>query len=498
VALDPFSETANRDLMRHLVGSGDRPAALTVYARLAERLQHELSVLPSRETRALAREIRMAAEDDEAADDAAILPGAIARAAVTATRAGAHGEAAALYERAAHLVDANVTSALRYRCELLVELAQSRLRAGEPHRVREPALEAAEVARRIGDAGLLADAVLVLCSVPFFPGEDPVDVAAVALLREALELTPPSDAADRARLLARLAREVYFVAAAGEVEELSAQACSLARDSGDGGALAAALDSAHLARAGVGETSERLALVEEMIAAAARADAPELLLRAHVLRGVNLLELGDLESVGAEADRLERLSAELRRPAFRWWPSLWRAARAIGEDRFEAGGALADEALAFGSAQFGEAAALEHRAQRLCLVWKNGALAEHIEEVAALADRYDGLPALRCALALAFAQAGRVADARALVGELAGSDFARLRRDAGWLIAAALLADACATLGERETGTALRTTLGPYADRHAVSAHGSIWLGPVSATLSRLDDATGGRVGASA
>ena len=57
-SLDPFSEEAARLVMRRLVESGDRSAALLAYDRLCERLRRELSIGPSHETRELARLLR--------------------------------------------------------------------------------------------------------------------------------------------------------------------------------------------------------------------------------------------------------------------------------------------------------------------------------------------------------------------------------------------------------------------------------------------------------
>lgn len=61
VALDPLDEEAARALIRRLAGAGDVPAALGVYARLAERLRGELGIAPSGETRDSAQRLRAAA-----------------------------------------------------------------------------------------------------------------------------------------------------------------------------------------------------------------------------------------------------------------------------------------------------------------------------------------------------------------------------------------------------------------------------------------------------
>ena len=55
---DPLSEEAAQRLMRKLTEAGDRAAAMSEYVRLEHRLQRELSVAPSRQTRRLLAEIR--------------------------------------------------------------------------------------------------------------------------------------------------------------------------------------------------------------------------------------------------------------------------------------------------------------------------------------------------------------------------------------------------------------------------------------------------------
>jgi DNA-binding SARP family transcriptional activator len=56
--LNPLSETCARLLMRRYEEAGDRSLALAVYARVVERLRHELKIAPSDETWQLAQNIR--------------------------------------------------------------------------------------------------------------------------------------------------------------------------------------------------------------------------------------------------------------------------------------------------------------------------------------------------------------------------------------------------------------------------------------------------------
>src|SRR5204862_2122928 len=89
------------------------------------------------------------------------------------------------------------------RARLLIELGNARRRAGAGELVRATFAEAASLARGADDPGLLARAALGLCSVPFFPGHDPVDQLAVELLQEGLEALPASELGLRACVMAQ-------------------------------------------------------------------------------------------------------------------------------------------------------------------------------------------------------------------------------------------------------------------------------------------------------
>jgi class 3 adenylate cyclase/tetratricopeptide (TPR) repeat protein len=58
VALDPLAEETQRELIRRLGAAGDRPAALTAYRRLQDRLRRELGIAPSARTRELVEYLR--------------------------------------------------------------------------------------------------------------------------------------------------------------------------------------------------------------------------------------------------------------------------------------------------------------------------------------------------------------------------------------------------------------------------------------------------------
>jgi DNA-binding SARP family transcriptional activator/tetratricopeptide (TPR) repeat protein len=59
LALDPLDEAAARDLMRRLVGVGDRAGALAIGDRLRDRLRGQLGIAPAPQTRALLERLRV-------------------------------------------------------------------------------------------------------------------------------------------------------------------------------------------------------------------------------------------------------------------------------------------------------------------------------------------------------------------------------------------------------------------------------------------------------
>jgi DNA-binding SARP family transcriptional activator len=476
IALDPLSEPAHRELMRLLAAAGDRASALALYTALSERLRAELGIAPSGETRALARGLR----EDVAGEAKRSRPAAIVGAAEAATRINAHAEAASLYERAAALT----APALRDHADTLIGLGEARLRAGMASEVREPLLEAAEIGRRLGDARLLAAAAIGLTSVPFFPGDEPTDATTVALLGEALALDPPPGV--RAMLLARLARERWFVADEVEVGDLAAQALTAARAAGEPRAIAAALDTVHLTLAAMGDARQRLAVADEVVAVGERAEDAELVLRGHVLRGVDLLAVGDIDATSHEGAVIDAVSARLHQPAYRWWPMLWRATHAIANRHLEDGERLAAEALAVGLGPMGEAAELEAAAQRLWIARERGALARLTPDLDVLAARYPMLPVIAAARALAYAHDGQHARATAVVDGLASDAFAGLRRDPGWLVGSSLIAECCELTGDTANARALSQVLAGHEEQHPVTVHGSVWLGPVGERIASL------------
>jgi DNA-binding SARP family transcriptional activator len=414
---------------------------------------------------------------------------ALARAAAAAGEEGRHRDSATLYERAAATLGSRPQEARR-RCELVVSLGEARLRSGDLVGAGSAFAEAAAAARSLADGQLLAQAALGLSSLP----RDPSAAAeGVATLEEALELLAAHDHTTRALVLARLGRELAYSRSRAQVDRLAADAMRSGRKSGDPVALADALDTSHALLNAGGDSGDRLALADEMIALGERHGHAGVLVRGRVRRGVAFLERGELGSVAAECQELERLAADLRQPAYAWWAKLWRASEAILTGGAAEGERLAADALALGRPAYGAAAELEFQAQMFWLRWQAGAVEELVAATAAQAQRFVTVtPAWRCAEAAVTALAGDLDRARSLLDELAGEEqLAVLRGDAAWPVAASMLAEACSVAAYPEPAERLFDALEPLADRWATGASGSLCICPVSRALGLLAAARG-------
>lgn len=409
-----------------------------------------------------------------------------ARAAEEAARQHCHQDAASLYARAVDSLDGHRLGDRRLRCTLLVALGHAHRRAGAGTAVRSAFEEAAVLARSLEDPTMLAQAALGICSVPFFPGEDAIDTAAVDLLGQALELIPDTERALRARLLAQLARELYFDPEREPANDLARRALRLARESQNPAALGDAIDASHLLLAEADDAPQRLALADQMIALGQRHREVDVLIRGRTRRAVHLLEFADLEAVAWEGAQLEGIAEELGQPAYRWRPRLWQATEALLTGQLDEGERLAHQAFETGAAAFGEAAELELHAQLFSLHLQRDTVEELSFEAQRLAARYSFTPAWRCVQALIALKLGHLRTARSIVHELAGTGLVRLRQDAGWLVAATLLAEVCAGVQEPDAARRLYEALAPHSDRWAVTPSGSVCLYPVSHPLALL------------
>jgi hypothetical protein len=253
----------------------------------------------------------------------------------------AHEDAARLGQRALERLQSSL-SAQRVP-ELLVEVGEALVLAGDIPGAQTVAERAATLAAELGRSELLARAALTRAAEIPFTG----DSVASGWLRRALAELPVGDSPVRVELMARLAVALNNVQGGlAEQMTLLKESVAIARRLGDENALFTALHNA----AGMFPTEltqrERFALYAETVNLAEATGtvgkiAP--LLSWHV---VSWLELFEPEQAMAAVDRCERLLLPYSRPHYRWRAPLMRALLLATAGHFEEAERLA-QASAF-------------------------------------------------------------------------------------------------------------------------------------------------------
>jgi hypothetical protein len=252
------------------------------------------------------------------------------RASRTARVRLAFEEAAPLLERALRLVSELAPPDVARQGELLVELTEARVDAGDSEGARAACRQAAAIARRLGSADLLVRAALAFGRHYTFGR---VDSELVSLLEEALGGGITS--AQRALLLARLAGAMQPARDPMVPIARAHEAIEVARRLDDETTLLAVLVGAGSALQDIADPGDRLPLNRELVRlATARGD------RALELRGRGRLAFDHLEgqdpaAADAEMRAYERVAQGFRQPRHHFLPAMWWAMRALGRGRWD-------------------------------------------------------------------------------------------------------------------------------------------------------------------
>ena len=368
------------------------------------------------------------------------------------------------------------------RAELLFAQGTSEDRAGLEDAARATFQDAAATARMLGDAALLGRAALGFAGQWSVLGR--VDEERLAVLEEALAALGEEDSPLRARLLARLALELYYSGDPDRRQALSEQAVELARRVGDPRTLAACLDARHYALWRPETVDERLEVAAELRRVAEQTGDAELELEGAGWTVVDLLELGDVVGADIQIAAASKLADALQRPLWLWWTLLLRCTRAQMTGRFEVAERLADEALEVGRHGQAENAMNAYAQAMFNIRREQGRLAEVEPAVRQFVEMYPMLVAWRAGLALLLVELGREDEARAEFEALARLED--LPRDANWLIGVTLLAEVAGALGDGARAEPLYSLLEPFAGRNVVVGRAATCNGSASRLLGIL------------
>jgi class 3 adenylate cyclase len=413
--------------------------------------------------------------------------GDLAKAVEYARRAGeqalsrlAHEEAAGYFERALAIA----TTPDLTRCDLLFGLAEALRRAGDVTGARDAFIDAAAVARQLGDAERLARAAIANYRGHVFasPGwHEP----AIDLLEEALTVLPDTDGPLRARVLAALGLEVYFTADQYRADALSTAGVEMARRLDDDEALAFCLACRHTAIFDPSHLADRLDVCGELIDVGARIGNPEFELTGHVHRACDLLESARVDEAREEAAICATLVEELGQPSHRYFVLWLQSTLALMEGRFRECEELARDSYELGLAANHPDAAVVYGTQLIVVAWQRGTTAELVAPTEDILARVPSLPAWRAALALVLAFGGRDDDARSLLYEVTG-DLDMLAFSSTWLGALMALTETARVLGEAGAAPPIYDALSGYSERLCVISLTLTEMGPISRALGVL------------
>ncbi len=202
---------------------------------------------------------------------------------------------------------------------------------------------------------------------------------------------------------------------------------------------------------------------------------------------VDLVEGGQLDDARAEIDAYARLVEPLGIPAYSWWVPAWGAMLAGLEGRFDDLRALANEAVEIGARAGDSNAAIYQQLVTWIADMEQGR--NHEDWVPGIRDgiaRGGPSDAFRCGLAMVFALAGRLEEAREAIAGLGPKGFAAVPKDMNFYAGAAEFTVAVGVVGDAAGAAQAYEALRRYSDRTFVIARAAVCWGPADSFLGRL------------
>lgn len=409
------------------------------------------------------------------------------QAADQATALLAYEEAANHYQQALQLLEFYPSHEV-HQCDVLLALGDAQRKAGTITAARETFERAAGCAKRLGRPAHFARAALGFATG--FAGisvqSGVADSLLIGLLEEALTALPQTDSALRARVLGRLAMELYWSTTREQRATISQQAVEMARRLDDPATLASTLHATLVALRGPEHPQDHLATAAEIIRLAEVIGDKELVMRGYIWRVVALLELGNIQMVDQDMAAYAQRAEELRQPLYMWVLTIWQAMRAELRGDFAVAERLAQQALAMGQ-RAQDSDAVQCFIVQLFVI-RGGRKSLHAVELPTrdFTAQYTSIPGWRSALALLYTTTEREAEARREFEYFAANDFAALPRHAYWMITLTNLAQVCVQLQDRARAARLYQLLLPFAEQCVVVEPGLVCLGSVARFLGQL------------
>jgi DNA-binding CsgD family transcriptional regulator/tetratricopeptide (TPR) repeat protein len=380
----------------------------------------------------------------------------------------------------------------RRRAETQLELGAVRFRSGRSDAAMAAFRAAAQIARALGDAHILATAAIGFEEACWRPGI--TDAGAVELLEEAALALEAGDSELRVMVLAGLGRAHSFVGDHTASAEARARATAMARRLDDRLGLATVLMRSYWS----GEESrleETLDMLTEARDLAEGLGNSELQAEAMAWRVAALVGLGDLDTAGRELTKVHAMAVRLRQPFTLHVTEHYASMLALCAGRLAEAEGAAHRSHEWSRLLTGRDASAVNGIQMFGIRREQGRLAELAPVVGLLAGAGGPSGAWRPGLAALLAELGMEDEARRELAQVRREGFEPLRASL-WLASLTYLADASAAVGDDELAALVYPELAPLAGGNVVIGHGVAcygaadrYLGLLAATLGDHDRA---------
>jgi DNA-binding CsgD family transcriptional regulator/tetratricopeptide (TPR) repeat protein len=376
--------------------------------------------------------------------------------------------------------------------EALLELGSASHRAGRATDAQEAFVSAADLARGLDRADLLARAAIGYEEACWRPGV--VSRDAIELLEEALAAVGDESDELRIGLLAGLARALGWLGEQQRGAIVRENAVGLARDGEDRAALAKVLVRSYWAR-GTTPLEEILSMLTEARDLAEELGDAEIHTEAMAWRVPTFVALCDLSSARVEVTALREMAERTAQPFMHHVAEHYGSAIALCEGNLAQAEAMAERSSDWGRLLTGRDASGTYGIQMFGIRREQGRLVELAPAVRILAGEADREGPWRPGLVAVLAELGMEREAKRELSRLASEGIEGFQASL-WLATLAYLSDACAALGDEEMAAILYPKLEPLTGAnvmigHLVACYGSAdrYLGMLAATLGERERA---------
>ena len=377
------------------------------------------------------------------------------------------------------------------RSEVLIELGGARQRAGRALDALAALRSAADLAREMGNAELLARAAIgyeAACWAPMM-----IDQRAAELLEEATEALGDERPDLRLGLLSGLARALGLRGDQRRAAIVRTAAIELARRMGDRTGLATVLMRSYWSRgASTVEIQEMLAEAKQL---GEELGDTEIRVEAMAWRVPSFVSRGDLVSARRELSALRETAVATAQPLFMHVAEQFGSAIALADGHLADAEAMAWRSQAAGQLLTGRDASGTHGIQMFSLRREQGRLADIAPVMRILTRGTHEHGPWRPGLVSLLVELGMEAEARRELAEIIGEGLDRFRETL-WLGSLTYITDACAPLGDQRAAALVYPELEPLANTNAmvgqlVACYGSVdrYLGMLATTLGEWERA---------